>query len=1050
LRHGLTLLLALSLVAVCLPVTGQSVRGFIGGRVTDATGAAVPGAELTLTHAESGATRHAVTDTSGQFLVPLLGSGSYRIEVAKAPFQKEVQMVVLGVNQEVDLHVELVPEGRRQQIEVSSYAPLLRTDTAVVGGRIGTEQILNLPLDGRNYFELSLLLPGVVPPAQGSAGSVRGDFAVNMNGAREDSNLFLLDGVYNGDPKLNGVGVTSPVDGIREFEVAESSYDASFGRNSGGQVNVVLKSGTNAIHGTAYEFLRNAAMDARNFFAPVGEPDPKYQRNQYGFSLGGPLKKDRSFLFGDYEGRQVREGDPLRTFVPTALERSGDFSQSPVPYILDPFTRQPFPGNKIPAYRINPVGQNIANLYPAPNRSSSSSNYASAPVARDRTNNFDVRWDQRISDRSELSARYSFGDDLLFEPFAGRGFSLVPGYGNNVPRRGQNAMVSETHTFTPSLLNELRLGYQRNAIQVNQQNQGVNLNQQAGVPSPWTNPRDNGLSFFTVQGYSPLGDEYNNPQASVTDTYQLVDHLTWSHGAHLFKFGGDVRILRQSAFRDVQARGLINFVGFTGSGLSDLLQGLPAYSGLATLDNPQHLRSQSYNVFAESTHRLGRGLTLTAGLRYEYNTPPVDPGDRANLYQVETGTLVPVGSGTMPRAGYLPDRNNFGPRVGLAWSPQANGPVLRGGYGVYFDQPSLAPSEGLYFNAPYYDFRLFVTLPTFPLFINNPFPSDYPYPIPSSAFAFDRNLRTPYTQQWSLSVQQPLGRNRVVELGYVGTKGTRLFGARDVNQPAPSPAPINPRPNPAFADINQLESARDSIYHALQASFQQRLSGGLSLMAGYTWSKSIDDASGFFASSGDPNFPQDSNYVRAERARSSFDVRQRFVLSYTWQIPGPKSVTGLAGWLVNGWQTNGIWTFQTGRPFTVALPTSQDNSNTGLTTLGFGANDRPSIIGQPALGNRSAEQWFNTAAFVVPPYGTFGNAGRNILDGPGFASLNVSLFKNLTIHEGITIQLRGEAFNVLNHTNFNQPENFLGGAGFGAITSAQNARLIQVGAKLLF
>ncbi|MCC7153097.1 MAG: TonB-dependent receptor [Bryobacterales bacterium] len=1025
-------------------IRAQTVRGFIGGRVTDSHGAPIPGVQLTLVREENGARRQAATDNSGQFLVPLLGAGRYRVEVAKAPFETQVRMVVLGVNQEVELQVSLAPEGQRQQIDVADFTPLLSTDSARVGGRINTQQIVDLPLDGRNYFELSLLLPGVAPPAQGSAGSVRGDFAVNVNGMREDSNLFLLDGVYNGDPKLNGVGITSPVDGIREFEVGTGVYDASFGRNAGGQVNVVVKSGTNSPHGTAYEFVRNAAMDARNYFAPAGEPDPRYQRHQFGFSAGGPLKRDRTFLFGDYEGRRVREGFPRQAAVPTALERQGDFSQSNVPYILDPFTQMPFPGNKIPSYRIHPAGGNIAALYPLPNRSSQFANYASAPVGRDRSDHFDVRFDQKAGARSDVSARYSFGERSMFEPFTGANFPQVPGWGAEVPRRAHNAMISETHTFRANLLNELRLGFNRIGLQVTPQNQAVNLNQQVGLPSPWTNARDNGLSYTSVLGYSPLGDEYNNPQSGVTNTYQLLDHATWSHGRSLLKFGGEVRVLQQNAFRDIQARGLLNFIGFTGNGLSDLLQGLPAATGVASLDNPQHLRSRSYGLFAQENYRLNARLTLNAGLRWEYNTPPVDPRDRASLYNPATGTVSQVGTGGIPRGGYLPDRNNFAPRLGLAWSPDA-ATVIRAGYGFYYDQSSLAPSEGLYFNQPYYNFKLFYSLPQAFLTLSDPWPAAYPFPIPVSAFTIDSKFRSPYVQQWTLNAQREVGRNRMVELGYIGTKGTRLYRARDINQPGPSPLPFNPRPNPRYDDINQLESASNSNYHALQASFHQRMSSNLSVLASYTWSKAIDDASGFFATTGDANFPQDSWNVRAERARSDFDARQRFVGSFTYLLPGPRN-----HWLLGGWQTNGILTFQTGRPFTVALPGELDNSNTGRSALGFGANDRPNALRPARLDNPSPERWFDTTAFAAPPFGSFGNAGRNILDGPGLASVNLSVFKNFPLGETAAVQFRAEAFNALNHANFNLPGNFVGGAGYGTITSAQNPRLIQLGLKLLF
>jgi hypothetical protein len=871
---------------------------------------------------------------------------------------------------------------------------------------------------------------------------------MNANGAREDGNLFLLDGVYNADPKLNGVGITSPVDGIREFEVGTANYDASFGRNAGAQVNVVLKSGANEFHGTAYHFFRNARLDARNYFSPAGEPDPRYQRNQFGYAVGGPIKRDRTFFFTDFEGRRLNEGIPRETNVPTALERTGDFSQSGLPFVIDPFTRSPFPGNRIPSFYLNPVGANIANLYPLPNRNMQGRNFISAPILRDNSETFDVRLDHSLSGRSELTGRYSVSDRRLAEPFAGNAFAQFPGYGNSVPHRAQNSMLGHTHVFSPNLINELRLGYNRVAIQVNQQNQNIDLNRTVGLPTFAQRPRQLGLSYISVLGYSPLGDEYNNPQASASNTYQLVNSTTWTNGRTIWKFGTDIRKFDQRAFRDVQSRGLINFVGFTGNALTELLLGIPAVTGGARLDNRQHLRGESYNFFAQSNTRLREDLTLNFGVRYEFNSPPVDPRNRASLYNPLTGGISQVGTDGLPRAGYAADGNNFGPRFGFAWAPGDRKTVLRGGYGIYFDQSALAPSEGLYFSAPYFDFRLFVTSQQFPLTLQNPFPQNYPFPSPASAFTFNSNMRTPYIQHFNLQVQRQIGRATVLEVGYVGAKGTRLLMARDINQAAPSVTQFPLRPNPMFQDINELESRAASNFHSLQASVRRSLSRGVSLLASYTYGKSIDDASNFFPSAGDANFPQDSRDTSFERARSSFDVRQRMTAAAVWAIPCPHKAK--ARWLLAGWQVNGIATLQSGRPFTVALPGEVDNSGTGRSSLGFGANDRPNIAGAPQLDNPGSGAWFNTAAFAFPAPGTFGNAGRNILDGPGLAALNLSILKSFQVVEGATLQFRAETFNALNRTNFNQPQNFIGAAGFGSITSAQHPRLVQLGLKFLF
>lgn len=1034
--------LALLAGALCSLLAGQTWRGTISGHLSSAAGVPLANTGITVTELSTGKTRSAATDPSGAFTVSSLAPGEYTVSITRSGLAPIEQRVTLFVNQDARLEL-ILPAQQTEQVQVTAASELLRTDSPALSTVVDNNSIRQLPLDGRNFYELSLLAPGTAPSAQGSAGSVRGDFAIHVNGLREDANNFLLDGVYNGDPKLNGLGVTPPVDAIREFEVLTSTYDASFGRNAGGQINVVLLSGTNELHGTAWEFFRNAALDSRNAFAPANEPAPRHQQNQFGFSLGGPIRRNKTFFFGDYEGRRTNEGQTLLTNVPTLAERSGDFSASQQP-IFDLFTQQPFPQNRIPAGRIHPVGQAIASLFPLPNRSTPGQNFVSSPIRRDSTNHFDARLDQQFGDVSDFALRYSCADRTLFEPFSGGSFPRIPGFGTDVERRAQNVMASEVHSFGAQFLNELRLGFNRVAFGVLQENRETNLNRQVGLPTLWSNTRDQGLSYISLAGYSSIGDEYNNPQNSVTNTYQIVDQATYTNGRHNIKFGGELRWLQQNAFRDVQGRGFLSFLGvFTGNPIADLITGLPTATGYAQLNNHQNLRSRSVGVFVHDTWRVHPDLSISAGMRYEYTTPAVDVRDRASLYDPSARSLVAVGQGGFPRSGYEPDRNNFAPRLGIVWSPFTN-IAVRAGYGFYYDQSSLAPGEGLYFNAPYYRFNLFVPLQQYLLSLSDPFPASYPFPLPSSATAIQRDLKTPYVQHWNVNVQKEWGPGRLFEIGYVGSKGTKLISARDINQPRPSNAPSYLRPNPFFDDITSIESRGNSNYHSLQTRFQQRLTAGLSALASYTFGKSIDDASSFFPSSGDPNFPQDSANIRAERARSNFDIRHRLSLSYSYELP-----LGQNRWL-RGWQTNGTWAFNTGRPFTVALLQELDNSNTGRSALGFGANDRPNVTGNPNLDDPSATKWFNTAAFSVPARGNFGNAGRNIVEGPGFATVNASLLKNTALTERVTLQLRIEAFNLLNTTNYNQPDNYVGSPSFGSILSAGSPRRLQLGAKFLF
>jgi outer membrane receptor protein involved in Fe transport len=1027
------------------PARSQSLRGSIVGHVTDASKKPLPNANVVLVEQETNRKRTAKTNANGEFAASLLPAGRYYVETSVEGYRPFSGVVVLLIDQEIDIEIPLLPEKSVERVEVSGEAGLLNTESATLSTVIENRVIRSLPLDGRNVYELALLAPGLAPAAQDSAGSERGDFTFNVNGAREDANNYLLDGVYNGDPKLNGFALSPPVDAVREYEVLTNAYDASFGRSVGGQINVLLQSGSNQLHGTAYEFLRNAVLDGTNYFAPRDEAAPKDIRNQFGASLGGPIRKDRTFFFIDYEGHRIREGITQTANVPTAFERIGDFSHSSlVP--IDVQTGLPFPNSIIPKSRMSPVALAIAALYPLPNRSTPGQNFVASPTEKDRHDQIDLRLDHNLSTSSDWSFHYSFGDRDFFEPFGAPGSSAaVPGYGNDVPRRAQNVMLSETHIFPPNLLNEARLGFNRVSLQVNQQNQHNNLNQAVGLPTAWTNPRDTGLSQIVVSGFSTLGDEINNPQRTTSDVYEFTDNANWTRGSHSLKFGVDLRRLQLNAFADVEARGLLEFLGFTGNALAEMLQDALSVTALARLDNPQHPRTQSYNFYAQDGWRARPNLTLTVGLRYEYNTPAVDPRDRATIYDPSTQSIVPVGKNGIPRAGYYPEKNNFAPRLAVAWTPDsARKWVIRSGYGIYYDQSALAPSQGLYFSPPYYNLQVFVPSAQFPVFLENPFPSNYPGFIPTPAFTFQRNLRTPYMQQWNFSLDRELSRSSVAELAYVGTKGTKLIANRDINQAKPSPLPVNLRPVPQFADIDAYESRSSSNYHALQAKFTQRLRAGLSALASYTWSKSIDDASGFFTSAGDPNFPQDSNNTRAERGLSNFDVRHRFTVAYSYDLPLPANNA-----LLRGWQTNGVWTFQTGRPFTVTLLPGVDNSNTGIPSIQFGVVDRPNLVGDPHVSSPSSDAWFNASAFAMPPYGTFGNAGRNILTGPGFSSVDVSVIKNTPIREGLTLQFRAEFFNLLNRSNFNLPDSFLGSPAFGRILSAGTPRRVQFGLKLL-
>ena len=1042
------------LALLLAPAAGaQQHRASLRGAIVDPSMAPLTDVEVRVMSEATGDVRTVKSDGGGRFVMPELLPGPYRVEVRHGGYGPFLARVTLELNESLPLEIALQLGNLIQAVDVTAPTAAIDRDSAALGTFIDERQLAGLPLDGRNFLELALLAPGTAAAPQGSASSQRGDFAFSANGGREDFNAFLLDGVYNVDPKLNTPAVRPPVDGIREFSVLTSTYDASYGRHAGAQVNVVTRSGSNRASGTAYEFLRDRALNARNHFAPAGEPAPDYRRHQFGGSLGGPIVRDRAFFFLDYEGTRLREGITRVANVPTLAEREGDFSHTLFRTPVDPFTGQPFPGNQMPSYYLSPIGHAIAALYPAPNRGTPFENYVSSPAQRDAIDQFDARLDQSLAAGARVTARFSASDRRLFEPFAGPGFAAVPGFGTNVPRRGKNAVAGFTLAPASHLVNDMRLGYNRVSIGVFAGNTGVD-NRSVGLKSLTSSPRDAGLSVITVSGYSPLGHEYTTPQESTSDVFQVSDTATWVRGAHLIKFGAEWLVIHQQAYRDVQSRGFLNFIdrGYTGNSLADLLMGLPVLTGGATLDNPQRLRTSSWSVFAGDEWRAGPSLTISIGLRYDYSTPPYDADNRVNVYDPATGALVQAGAGGLPRGGHEPDRNNLAPRVGFSRVfGKDSRMALRGGYGIYYNQGALATSEGLYFNPPYFKLNVFFPYPGLPpLTLSDPFPASFPFPIPQSATAYQRDLRTPWVEHWNLDVQQQFGRSRTIELAYTGSRGHDLISARDMNQ-----ATGSVRPNPAFADITLIESRATSRYDALQIKLQQRAADGKSALVSYTYSKSTDDASGFFTSAGDPNFPQNSLDPGAERGRSAFDVRHRFSMSGTYDLPfgTDRSWLANAGWVstvLAELELQAVFTVQSGRPFTVALLPEIDNSLSGRSNLGFGYNDRPHVVGNPETGTPSIDRWFDTGAFALPPSGTFGNARRNALTGPRYQNINVALIKHVRLAPTSELQLRLEAFNLTNHLNLDLPDAFFGSPTFGRILSAQSARRIQLGARLAF
>ncbi len=1036
-------------------VSAQSSTGTILGRVTDPSGSGVPGAEVRVLREETNAERSTTTSEGGEFAVSLLPAGRYRVTASHLGFRtsrREGIRLEVDEKARIDFALEIGPI--EDILTVRGDAPVLQTGISSSGSLVDSNFIRGLPLNGRMFLQLALIGPGSGPAAPGSQLSRQGASGLHLNGARESDNNFLLDGIDNNDWYINLMVVSPSVDYIQEFRVETGTYSAEFGRNGGSQVLVVTRSGSNSFHGTAYEFLRNAALDARNFFDPAGRPIPQFQRNQFGFLLGGPVRRDRVFFSSSYEGTRQQQSVTRTARVPTAAEKGGDFSGSGVS-IIDPLTQQPFPGSRIPMQRLDLAGAAVAALYPNPNRPDPQANFVSTPVGRDGHDQWSGRADWQITARDSLLTRYSYDRQDSFEPFS-EGVTNLPGFGDAVAGRAQNLVVAESHIFSGRLANDARLGFNRLRREVLQANLGNDLFAGLGIHGLSPDGADSGLPAFVVPGYDPLGDNTALPIARHDTTLQVVEGLSWLSGRHNLKAGGEVRKFRVNGYNHLFARGQFNFQGvFTGNALADLLLGMPVLSIRGINDNLQALRAGAYNAYLQDDWRVRPNLTLNLGVRYEFNSPPVDADDRMVVFDFGSRRLVPVGEGGVSRSGLRSDTNDLAPRIGISWSPGTDHTVLRAAYGIFHDANTLITNSGLYFNPPFFQMSLFFPTRDAPLSLSDPFPATAGFEPPTSVNSLAPDFPTAYAQHWTLTVEREMARNTVARLGYLGSKGSHLIRRRNLNQPDPGPGDIDARrPIPGFADISLAEPAANSIYHALQASLERRFAGGTQFLAAYTYSRSIDDASDFLATNSDDNYPQDNARLYLERGLSNFDLRHRLVLTGIFDLPegiglrwgarAPK----IARTLLGGWRLGTIAVLQSGFPFTPRL--SQDNSNTG-NIGGVVGYDRPNLAANPLSGPSTPDRFFNTDAFVVPARYTFGNSGRNILSGPGFVNLDLSLSRRFFVVEGRGFEFRAEFFNAFNSPPLGLPQRDADQpATFGKILTAGPSRQIQFAAKLEF
>jgi hypothetical protein len=1070
-----------------VPLRATDPTGTITGTVTDPTGAVVPKAQITVTDERTNAARDALTNDDGDYTVALLPPGRYRVAVERAGFRRSVHgNVRLDVDQTARVDFALQVGILNEELNVSDTPPIVQTDTSTLGQVIDGRNVRDLPLNERNFLSFALLAPGSQLPVEGSQNSTQGG-ALSVNGAREQSNNFLLEGVDNNDPYINQYVALPSVDAIEEFKVQSSDYSAEYGRSGGAQVNVILKSGTNQLHGGVFEFFRNRHMDARNFFdfpectaasiPGTCGPIPRFDRNQFGGTLGGPIRKDKTFFFFSYEGLRLRQATTREATVPSQVQLQAARALLP------------------PGFH-NDAGEAVVNLYPAANAGANlatSNTFVSSPVIRNTENLVLVKVDHHAGAKDRLTAHYArFGEDR-FNPFDPVNvFTNLPGYGSYTLNNGQNAGLGWTHVFTSNAINELRLGFNRMRAGALQESYGINRSAELGFPDVLTNPVDLGYPDVNLLGFDGIGEPVNYPQDRHDTTVHLSDNLSWIHGRNQFKFGTDIRYIQVNNYLDFVARGDWFFQAGAEAGfhatptmaLAQLMAGFPDYAVAVKGDTFNSLRSTGMNYYIQDDIHVVPRLLLNVGLRYEYNGPPTETHDRFSVPDLSANSascspvpdcqFVRAGTNGIPRATYYPTRTDFAPRIGVAWRPMKTERwVVRSAYGIFYDVGIFNISIFPRANPPFYDLFFFPNNGSYLIqtILNQP---AQPIVQPN---VIARNFRDGYMQQWNVDLQYEVRPNWMIDAAYVGSRGTHLADVRDLNQTNPA---TNVAPFPQFSSILYVESGSSSSYNAMQLRSERRVGHGLTFLAAYTFSKSIDDVSAVFGGSVGSGLPQDSNNLRGDRGLSDFNVQHRLTVSSVYDLPfgqmWAKGSAGLRKRLLDNWQASGILTAQSGSPFTVNLAAAQ----AGSAITAFGNPYRPDLVGNPfapgpvmanpdsachttiAQGGLAADvvgqpdSWFNTCAFTTPPAGQFGTAGRNILTGPGILNLDFSLSKSIHLRsDQHRLQLRGDFFNLFNHPNFDIPNHVFGGPTFGEVLSAnayggKPPRQIQLGFRYTF
>jgi hypothetical protein len=1052
----------------------------LSGTVLDQSSGAIAAAVVAATNPATAFARSTVTDAHGNYVFDPLPIGAYTITARKSGFRDYAATgVTLEVNQKARHDIRLTLGAAQDRITVTASVSPVDTEGASVGYRLDNSKIASLPLASRNVAALVTLGPGAIPRQLGGfvhdvtndiqEGS-RGSVALNppINGSRSTMNSFLLDGAYDTDRNTFAIAVYPPIDSVQEFHIQSSLAPAEFPQAGGGAIDVVTKSGTRAFHGSAFEYFRNEFSDGRNYFDDPALPRPIFRQNQFGASLGGPVPAmGNTFFYGIYEGLRLKSGTSALNRVPDQPTRSGDFSgQTPIfdPLSVDQATglRTAFPGNRIPQNRIDPIAASFLNRFePLPN--SADGNYRDATPNENPTNSVSARIDHQFRNQSSLTGRYTLNGES--NRVAGS-FPLLP---NAEDVRAQQAAIGYTSSKAAGSLmwiNEARLSFTRlRMFDVPESAFKANVAQQLGLADPPTDPLSFGLPYFNATNYSMVTDSTTLPQAQRDNLWQISDSLSVVRGRHTVKFGGSLMHYQLNYLQSNLSRGQYTYTGVftsvdgsgtdTGDPFADFLLGYPQNTTRTTGSGQAYLRQNVTGAFLQDDWRISQRLTVNIGTRYEYASPYTEA--RGNLLNLDYSTLPQPPRLLRVNSGSEPKRTNFAPRVGLAWQlpslPHVRGlTVFRAGYGIYFSPEIALESYDLVLNGQLNIFNetqgdrppVLTTRDGFPKTSASGFPS---------YFGLDPKARTPYVQQWNAGIQHELPGRVLLEMAYIGSKGTELGRFRQFNTPTHVETGENLAPRagdlqalrtfPSLGKIIQRQHIANSSYNSLQVKVEKSMSSRLSLLASFVWSKSIDDADGVIPGLFDSVGAQDERNLRLERGLSFSNPGRRISAGYVLRLPEPR----FAGGLLRRWSLSGTVTLQDGTPV--------DPFYFGLDLANSGTPNRPNIVpGQSVVlprSQRTADHFFNTDAFTAPAPFTFGNAGRDTIPGPGNNIFDFALQRGFRVREGHAIQFRAETFNTFNHPNWGVPGPYPDfGPFFGKIFTAGEPRRMQFAVRYDF